>query len=70
LRSVHVAATYEKVGLTPRYSRAWHLSIFEQPQNKGFFNGHFEIKAIFSGFFPDNKAISFTSLLPYVISKL
>jgi hypothetical protein len=31
LRSVRVAATYEKVGLTPRYSRALHLSIFEQP---------------------------------------
>jgi hypothetical protein len=31
LRSVRVAATYEKVGLTPRYSRALHLNIFEQP---------------------------------------
>ncbi|MGD0170199.1 MAG: hypothetical protein ABSE54_10810 [Smithella sp.] len=34
LRSVRVAATYEKVGLTPRYSRALHLSIFEQPRNR------------------------------------
>jgi hypothetical protein len=34
LRSVRVAATYEKVGLTPRYLRALHLSIFEQPPNK------------------------------------
>jgi hypothetical protein len=31
LRSVRVAATYEKVGLTPRYSRTLYLSIFEQP---------------------------------------
>jgi len=31
LRSVRVVATYEKVGLTPRYSRVLHLSIFEQP---------------------------------------
>jgi hypothetical protein len=38
LRSVRVAATYEKVGLTPRYSRALHLSIFEQSPNIGFFN--------------------------------
>jgi hypothetical protein len=37
LRSVRVAATYEKVGLTPRCSRASHLSIFEQPQNMGVF---------------------------------
>jgi hypothetical protein len=32
LRFVRIVATYEKVGLTPRYSRALHLSIFEQPQ--------------------------------------
>jgi hypothetical protein len=35
LRSVRVAATYEKAGLTPRYSRAWHLNIFEQPLKQG-----------------------------------
>jgi len=39
LRSVRVAATYEKVGLTPRYSRALHLSIFEQPHKLRFFAG-------------------------------
>jgi hypothetical protein len=36
LRSVRVVATYEKVGLTPRYSCALHLSIFEQPQKLSF----------------------------------
>jgi hypothetical protein len=36
LRSVRVAATYEKVGLTPRYSRALHLNVFEQPHYSQF----------------------------------
>jgi hypothetical protein len=34
LRSVRVVATYEKVGLTPRYLRALHMGIFEQSLNR------------------------------------
>jgi hypothetical protein len=36
LRSVRIAATYAKVGLAPRYSRALHLNIFEQPRYPSF----------------------------------
>jgi hypothetical protein len=49
LRSVRIAATYGKVGLTPRYSRALHLNIFEQPKNFIFHKKHiilFSIKIL------------------------
>lgn len=50
LRSVRVAATCEKVGLTPRYSRALHLNLFEQSEKQIRFHYYTVVDYVFADF--------------------